>query len=259
MKYDNWQIIESIQKLIVTFLARHSSGYKLYLIGGFRFRFIDESCRFSRDIDYYWEGDLVEKQTGLIAVLNKDVIPEVSRQFAYTGQARAAIGPDSESEVVKTIDLAFWKEGEAGSRIEIPVDIMKFACLEKPIARTRHGVIVATPADNDLVEGKVVALLNRWPLQERDFIDLFLFEKMLTKLSGPNIKQKLSQYNFDSSRIKQKLELISQSSDIHKRAIDTIISQQLEPQSAAQLIEAGGGAFIFEQTLKIIKKLLSEV
>ena len=51
-------IVERIQALAAKTLATQPAGHQLHLIGGFRYRLLDASCRASVDIDYHWEGDL---------------------------------------------------------------------------------------------------------------------------------------------------------------------------------------------------------
>ncbi|MBF0432054.1 MAG: nucleotidyl transferase AbiEii/AbiGii toxin family protein [Fibrobacteria bacterium] len=254
MEIKKWKIIEDFQKLIVTSLARNPVGYKLYLIGGYRFRLVDDSCRFSRDIDYYWEGNLEDKQVQIVDFLNQRIVPEIISRYGYQGRAQRAIGPASESSVVRTIDLAFWQENIPQSRIEIPVDIMKFDCSEKPVVKTVQGVILPTPSDKDMIESKVIALLNRWPLQERDFIDLFLFEKKLEKSSDISIRAKLTKYIPLMSTVRHKLKGMREMQKVHIRAIDEIIKNQLEPNQAVQLVEGGGGAFVFSIAMTILEQ-----
>ena len=56
------ELIENIQNHIVRLIGQNPCGNRLCLIGGFRLRYLDNSCRFSNDIDYHWEDDLEKKQ-----------------------------------------------------------------------------------------------------------------------------------------------------------------------------------------------------
>jgi len=254
MEYLDWERIEQIQGIIVKALTQNPAGFRLYLIGGFRYRFLDNSCRYSRDIDYYWKGDLVEKQEQIREFLERHIIPEVTRLTGYEGSAHLAAGPDSESTMVKTVDLAFWPGTGKGRRIEIPVNIMYFDCVDNTTVKTAQGVIVPTSSDRDMAEGKVVALLNRWPLQERDFIDLYLFGNNLVKNSGHSIRHKLEKH-LTLKAIKEKLRDIRSASNMHINALDELIQSQMEPAAAANLKEACGGAFVFKQAMSIVKSL----
>jgi hypothetical protein len=59
---DDTSPTERIQLRAVRVLATHPAGRGLCLVGGFRYRLLNESARASNDIDYHWEGDLQAKQ-----------------------------------------------------------------------------------------------------------------------------------------------------------------------------------------------------
>ena len=151
---NNFATIERIQTLTVRILATHPAGCGLCLVGGFRYRLLNESARASSDIDYHWEGDLQSKQEEIIDLFRSKLLPEVKRQFSYDGDVRPAMGPDAESPVVRTVDLAFYRAQEPGSRIEIPVDIMSVARLDPPMVRTVEGTVLLTVSDADMIESK---------------------------------------------------------------------------------------------------------
>ncbi len=135
--------IERIQRLVVRLLATHPAGHGLCLVGGFRYRLLNESARASSDLDYHWEGDLHNKQMEIVDLFRSKLLPEVKRQFGYDGDVRPAMGPDAESPVVRTVDLAFYRAQQPGSRVEIPVDIIRVARLDPPIACLHHRALCA--------------------------------------------------------------------------------------------------------------------
>lgn len=59
---------DSLQRLVANSIARSPAGVNLLLIGGFRYRLLDNSHRFSVDIDYHWGGDLEAKQRELLSL-----------------------------------------------------------------------------------------------------------------------------------------------------------------------------------------------
>ena len=89
MESSSVAISERIQTLAARIVATQPVGHQLHLIGGFRYRLLDASCRTSIDIDYHWEGDLDQKQREILDVLRKRLLPEVKRQFAFDGDIRA--------------------------------------------------------------------------------------------------------------------------------------------------------------------------
>src|SRR5450759_747355 len=160
MKYGSIIIAEEIQKLTARFLAINPAGHKLCLIGGFRYRLLNASCRTSRDIDYHWEGDLASKQADIIELLRKKLLPEVKTRFGYDGAIHPATGPEADSPAACVIDMAFYHLGMAGHRIEVPVEITRIQCSDPPVVRTVGGTVFLTASDVDMIESKVVALFN---------------------------------------------------------------------------------------------------
>ena len=83
-------IAEEIQQAVAKLLATSSAGSNLRLIGGFRYRFLDQSARLSHDIDYHWEGDLEAKQAELVILFARRLLPEIKHRLGFDGEARAA-------------------------------------------------------------------------------------------------------------------------------------------------------------------------
>ena len=245
-------VMEQIQELVAQQLATSSAGSGLCLIGGFRYRLLDHSPRMSLDVDYHWIGDLASKQSAIVALLKRKLLPEVKRSFQYEGDVRPATGPDAESPAVRIIELAFWKRDVPYSRIQLSIDITCIPCLDRPVARTVAGTIYLTASDADMIESKVLALLNRTVIEQRDFCDLYLFSSHLLDNSSERVAQKLKMLSLPPERIEARLREILESHDYQVRAIEEVVEQQLDPAVAANLKLAGGGAMIFESVCKIL-------
>ncbi len=244
--------VETIQKMIARVVATHPAGRNLLLIGGFRYRFLDSSVRISNDIDYHWTGDLQEKQKDLIELFNRILLPEVRRLLQYEGVTTANYGTDADSLAVSTINLAFWRVGVAYSRIEIPVEITKIVCADDITIRTVNGTIYATVSDADMIESKIIALLNRTVLQHRDIVDLFLFQESFLSESGKRLKAKIDALMIPHKRIKKRMADLQEHQDYHAKAVQAIIDTQLDAVIADQMNDAGGGKMVFSTVLKII-------
>ena len=250
-------MLEQIQELVTKQLATSPAGSGLCLIGGFRYRLLDHSARISRDVDYHWDGDLAIKQSDIVALLRQKLLPEVKQTFHYDGDVRPATGSDADSPAVRIIDLAFWKLGVPNSRIELPIDITSIPCLDGPVAKTVAGTIYLTASNADMIESKVLALLNRTVLEQRDFCDLFMFSSHLLDNSSQRIAQKLKLISFPPERVQARLRAIMESRAYHIRAIEDVIEQQLDKTVAVNLKLAGGGAMILDSACKTLVDRLS--
>ena len=237
--------------MVVRLLATNPAGHGLCLIGGFRYRFLDQSVRQSRDLDYHWEGDLAAKQAELASLFKRRLLPDVKRRLGYDGDVRATTGPGADSPSVCIVELAFWSAGSPG-RIEVPVDITRIICRDPVTVRTADGVVYPTPSDADLIEGKVIALFNRRYIQHRDFVDLFLFSSHLRLDSSERLQDKFTALGINKESILRQLRDFAEHTDYHIRSIAAVISDQLDPSAAANIEAAGGATLVFETVRQLL-------
>lgn len=247
------EIAETIQKLIVEIIATHPAGHRLCLIGGFRYRLLDHSCRTSVDIDYHSDGDLERKQEEIVDLLTKRLLPEVCKRFGYDGQARKATGPEADSPFVKTVAVAFYRTGEHSERIEVPVKITSIPCADAPIVRTVAGTVYLTASDADMAESKAVAIFNRPFVAVRDIMDLFLFQNQFTGASAQRLQAKFSKLGIAPQSVAARIDKLVENREPHVRALDALIKDQIDAAAAANLEAAGGGGMIFDTVVALLK------
>lgn len=236
-------------------LATNPAGRGLCLIGGFRYRYLNQSARLSRDLDYHWEGDFAEKQAELVSLFTRRLLPEVKRRLGYEGDVRAATGPETDSPMVRVVELAFWAAGSPG-RIVVPVDITRIICHDPLTVRTVDGVVYPTPSDADLIEGKVIALFNRRYVQHRDFVDLFLFSSHLRPDSAERLRSKFAALAINQKTIAGQLQDFAEHQDYHVRSVAAVITDQLDPVAAANIESAGGGQLVFKTVGELLATTL---
>lgn len=252
MNVERTRLIEAMQQRIVTLIATQPAGHRLCLIGGYRLRLLDQSQRLSMDIDYHWDGDLAEKQAEIHALLTRRLLPEIHARWGYEGQVRLATGPEADSPFVKSVEVVCSRAAMSPIRIVIPVEVTSIPCADPPIVRTQSGTVFLTASDADMVESKVLALFCRVFLQARDLVDLFLYADRFTEASPERLRIKFERMGLEP---KARWELFARwmlNRDPHIRAIETVLQEQVEPDTAAQLRSAGGGALIFDTVLQMM-------
>lgn len=256
--YDT-DIIEEIQRIVAKMIATNPPGRNLALIGGFRYRLLDDSPRMSVDIDYHWEESLSEKQKEIVLLLEKKMVPELKQRFGYDAHVRPVEGPDAESTMVKMVDLAFYSPDIHGSKRTIRIDITYIDCIDMPTTRTKDGVIYLTVTDQDMIESKIISLLCRIPTQERDFLDIFLFKSQLSEGSPERIVQKLEKKHLDLAKAHSKLEQIVKDKKYHVKNVSELIESQLDVDVANQLNQAGGAVVVCEGVITIVQAILTSL
>lgn len=250
--------VEELQRLVARTVAVHPAGRNLLLVGGFRYRFLDGSVRASDDIDYHWSGALQEKQKELLALFERTLLPEVRRNLRYECAVRLPSGPDAESPVVRTVDLAFWQVGPPPVRIEIPVEVTRIPCADPVIVRTAGGTIYPTVSDADMIESKVVAIFNRTHLRHRDFVDLFLFRDRLRPDSASRLAAKFKVLGLANSVLADRMADLQAHQAYHARAIEEVVDTQLDDAAADQIRDAGGGEIVLSAVLDSLTALVGQ-
>jgi hypothetical protein len=245
--------LERIQRMTAKLVATSPAGHNLLLIGGFRYRLLDQSARLSLDIDYHWEGNLDEKQKELQRLCRRALLPQVRRELGYEGTVDLPKGPEAESAGVRFVELRFWKTSVSGSQIQIPLELTRIICLDPTTVRTAEGVVYPTPSDTDLIEGKILAVLNRIFLQHRDLVDIFLYGDRLVQNSPERLKEKLHRLQVDTRSVQRRLRDLEQNAAYHARAVQEIIDTQVDPVVAAQIKTGGGGKAVFARALELIQ------
>lgn len=254
MKMSKQEETEAIQKVVARIVATQPVGRNLALIGGFRYRFLDESAGTSDDIDYHWAGDLVEKQDELIGSFRRILLPEISRRFGYSGRVDKRTGPDADSQFLRIVDLVCWKDNVPHSRIEIPVEITRIACVDPIEVRTAGGTIYATASEGDMIESKVLAILNRINLRHRDIVDMFLFQDRFLPDSDRRLAGKLRALKIGQSDVRKRISDLHEHEIHHARAVQEIIDTQLDTTAANQLNDAGGGKMILDRVVTLLTR-----
>jgi len=256
MQNDRPRITEQIQRMVAALVATQPAGAGLALIGGFRYRLLDRGTRRSVDIDYHWEGDLAAKQTELVSLCSRRLLPDVRRQLDLDGSAAPARSAGHDSTTVATVDLAFWRLGSTLGRIEIPIDITRIDCLDPPTARTADGIVYRTPSNADMFESKVIAVLGRTFLEHRDLIDLHLFASHVAPDAAERIRGKLARLGLGEPTIRRRLDDVDQSAERHAAAIEAVIGSQFDAAAAGVLMECGGGRAVLESVRGLLAGLL---
>lgn len=246
------QEADKLQKVVARLVATSPAGVNLLLIGGFRYRLLDNSQRFSVDIDYHWGGDLEAKQRELLGLCRRVILGQVRRELGYEGSASVRTGPDADSPNAKFIDLRFWKND---LHIEIPLEVTQIVCLDPPTVRTAGGTVHPTPSDADLIESKVIAVLNRIFLQHRDLVDIFLYGDKLRPDSPARLNQKLVKMELRPEMVAQKLKDLQENREYHATAIQKVINEQMDATVAQQMNAGGGGRAVLDAALNLVLRV----
>ena len=247
----NKQETDRLQRIVAKTIATSPAGVNLLLIGGFRFRLLDQSQRFSADIDYHWGGDLDAKQGELLQLCRRSILTQVRRELDYEGSASIRKGPEADAPNARFLDLRFWKKGAS---FEVPIEITRILCLDPPIIRTVEGTVHATPSDADVIESKLIAIVNRLFIQHRDLVDLFLYADKLRPDSRIRLEKKIKKLGLSRESITRRLRDLEENQDYHSGSIQKVLIEQMDSVVAQQMDAGGGGKAVLSATLELLQK-----
>jgi predicted nucleotidyltransferase component of viral defense system len=153
--------------------------------------------------------------------------------------------------------MAFYRLTEPGSRIEIPLEITHIPRFDPPTVRTVAGTVFLTVSDADMIESKIVALVNRHFTQARDILDVFLFQDRLPPDAAGRLWQKFGELPLSPTDVRERLNRLLAASSVHVREIERILDAQVAPVVAANLRVAGGAAMIWDRVVELLKDKLT--
>jgi hypothetical protein len=104
-----------------------------------------------------------------------------------------------------------------------------------------------------MIEGKILAVLNRVYVQHRDFVDIFLYGDRLRPDSAVRVKPKIQVLALNPDSIRKRLEDFDKHAQYHSKAIQKVIDTQVDSPAADQLNSGGGGATVLAESLKLIR------
>ncbi len=245
---------ESVQRLIARILAISPAGEGLCLVGGFRFRLLDDSCRVSFDIDYHFEGDLGMRARAVADLLRRKLLPEAARLWGLQGTVSCDPRPDEPEGICARVLVNLTQV--TGPRIDVPIALTHLTLSDPPIVRTIAGTVYLTASDADMVENKVVALFDRAFLQARDLLDLFLHDAALRPDSPARVAAKIARIGLTRATLLRTWQALRENRDVHARALGRIIDEQIDTAAAENLRAAGGGRAVTTAVLTRIAALL---
>ena len=249
---------ETITRLVLVEIARSAAGHQLCLIGGMRYRLINGSPRVSNDLDFSCGDEPHIRQAEIVTLCREVILPLVRTRYGLSGSADAAAGPDANSPVCSTVDLAFWTDAPPYFRIDLPIDITTFPCLDTPEPHVIDGSICLAASDRDMIENKLLALFSRSVTAARDFVDLFLFGSGLHPVDPGRLLRKMATIGLSCGDAHAKLSGFLHARVEHCQKIERVCREQLEESTYRSLSKAGGVGTLFDSVLRQIDAVIKK-
>jgi hypothetical protein len=246
--------VETLQRLVAETIAKSHVGVGLCLIGGFRLRLLDNSARWSTDIDYHWDGDLAAKQAELVAALRKELVPRVRQITGWACTIEAQPESEADARLVRTVEVTM--HAEAGS-IVIPVDVLNIPCADSPETRTLRGTVYLSVSDEDVIESKILSVMGP-RVAVRDLVDLALYESALRPDSRDRVLTKLEQLHPSPVSIEAGVARLRRDLERYVASATQIIKSQMDPASARQILDHDGVRDLVTRAIRIVEDHAAE-
>jgi hypothetical protein len=143
---------------------------------------------------------------------------------------------------------------EPFSRIEIPIDLVSIACLDRPEARTKSGTVYLTASDADMAESKILSLLLRLHIAQRDLLDLYLFKSALPPDSASRVRRKMNDLRIAPGEIDRLLESMGKNRSAHLKALRMILDTLVGEGGRKAIETAGGENSVFDAVLSVLRE-----
>ena len=98
----------------------------------------------------------------------------------------------------------------------------------------------------------VLPYRTRLFLEERDILDLFLFQDTFVADSAKRLRTKFDKMKITPESVADRCERLFRNRAVHVRALNEIISNQVDAAVAVNLKTAGGGALILDTVVALL-------
>jgi len=252
---------DKILSLLARFFATSAIGEGLCLVGGSRYRYLDGSGRSSRDLDYHvGRGDPLTRAEAIGKFLTERAIPEVRRLVGYDGRVSRENHPGAEPlATMALIRVAFWRHEPTKRRIETSVDLIQLPLADPPEPRLVDGRVYLTISDADMIEAKLIALLNRVFIAPRDLFDIHQFQGALSVDTATRLDRKLAGLGLDEAKVRRQWSRLRRQERYLAKALDDLLETGVDQEVAEGLRRAGGGSAMYTRVAERLEEIINRL
>lgn len=224
-------LTDELQAFFLEEFYKNPASNGVVLLGGGRFRHINNSIRFSIDLDFfktkYFEFNKV------LNFISGRFVKLVDEKFNVSARI-IDIPPWQKSHAVETVRLLVYDMDKDFHQIELDFDfIMRepLAGFEKNLLK---NVVVITCNPAESLEEKLISIYERDNLKIRDIFDLWYYRNLAKDLNRNNIQKKLAERNISSESIINRLKDFDKHREYYLKEIRNIITSCGEKREEVQ-------------------------
>lgn len=224
-------LIDEIQSFFLEEFYKNPASNGSVLFGGGRFRHINNSIRFSVDLDFFKTKGF--NHNNALNFISGRFIDLLKQRFGVSARI-IDIPPWQKVHNIETIRLLVYDNDKDFYQVEIDLDfIMREPYLECEKGLLRNVVVIIGNAQESLEE-KLISIYEREPLKIRDIFDLWYYRDLAKELNKENTQKKLSQRSISKDLIKKRLDDFTHFRDYYLKEIKNIIKSCGEKREEVQ-------------------------
>lgn len=193
-------LIDEVQASFLEEFYKSPASNGVVLVGGGRLRHINNSIRFSIDLDFFGT-----KGFGYNNILNfiSSKFIDVLRQRYEVSARIIDIPPWQKAPNIETVRLLIYDEDFY--QIELDFDfIMRepFYGYDKGLLR---NVVIIIGTDQESLEEKLISIYEREPIKIRDIFDFWYYRDLAIKLDKETIQRRLAERGITKDSVEKRL------------------------------------------------------
>lgn len=213
-------LIDEIQSFFLEEFYKNPASSGAVLFGGGRFRHINNSIRFSVDLDFF-KTERFNYNNALNFISGK-FIDLLKQRFGVSARI-IDIPPWQKVHNIETIRLLVYDNDKDFYQVVIDLDfIMREPSLDCENGLLRN-VVILIGSNQELLEEKLISIFARLDLKIRDIFDLWYYRDLAKELNKENIQKKLAQRSISKDLIKKRLDDFTHHRDYYLKEIKNII------------------------------------
>lgn len=213
-------LIDEIQSFFLEEFYKNSASNGVVLFGGGRFRHINNSIRFSVDLDFFETKGF--NYSNVLNFTSGKFVDLLNQKFGVSSRI-IDIPPWQNAYNIETIRFLVYDNDKDFYQVEIDFDfIMREPYLDCEKGLLRNVVVIIGNAEESLEE-KLISIYELEPLKVRDIFDFWYYRDLAKKLNKENIQKKLAQRSISKDLIKNRLDDFTHNRDYYLKEINNVI------------------------------------
>lgn len=213
-------LIDEIQAFFLEEFYKHPASNGVVLFGGGRFRHINNSIRFSIDLDFFRTKGF--DYLKVVNFISGRFIELLKQKFGVEARI-IEIPPWQESPGVESVRLLIYDKDNDFYQIELDFDFI----MREPYSKRSKGllknVVISIGNNAEVLEEKLISIYERVPVKARDIFDLWYYRELSHELSRENIHKKLQARGVSNDSIRKRLNDFISHKDYYLKEITNII------------------------------------